>query len=153
VVTQVLDSVLFIPLESVYANDSLTYVYTRSGKKQVVVLGESNENFIIVDMGLKKGDRLYLSMPSNPENFNYAGLELMEEIQRRKAEEEKQRQEMQDRMNQPRNGRGIQGRPEGFPEGMPEGIPEGVRQNRPAGASQDSTGQRPAGPNVNPSSE
>jgi multidrug resistance efflux pump len=33
VITQVLDSVLFVPLEAVHANDSLTYVFTRSGKK------------------------------------------------------------------------------------------------------------------------
>ncbi len=66
VITQVLDSVLFIPLEAVHANDSLTFVYTRDGKKQVVVLGESNENHIVVDMGLKKGQKLYLSMPEYP---------------------------------------------------------------------------------------
>jgi len=105
VITQVLDSVLFIPLEAVHANDSLTFVYTRNGNKQVVVLGESNENHIVVDMGLEKGDRLYLSMPGNPETFKYTGLKLMEEIQRRKAEEEQRRLEMQEKMNQPRQQR------------------------------------------------
>lgn len=108
VITQVLDSVLFIPLEAVHANDSLTFVYTRDGKKQVVVLGESNENHIVVDMGLKKGEKLYLSMPETPESFKYEGLELMAEIQRRKAEEEQRRQEMQERMNQPRQQRQFQ---------------------------------------------
>lgn len=117
VITQVLDSVLFIPLEAVHANDSLTFVYTRDGKKQVVVLSESNENHIVVDMGLKKGDKLYLSNPENPENFKYAGLELMEEIKRRRAEEEQMRQEMQDRMNQPRQPREFQGPPQGVQGG------------------------------------
>jgi len=116
VITQVLDSVLFLPLEAVHANDSLTYVYTRDGKKQVVVLGESNENYIVVDMGLKKGDKLYLSNPANPENFQYAGLDLMEEIERRKAEEEQLRKEMQERMNQPREQRDFQGPPQGRPQ-------------------------------------
>lgn len=100
VITQTLDSVLFIPLEAVHANDSLTYVYTREGRKQVVVLGESNENHIVVEMGLKKGERLYLSLPENTESFKYDGLELVEEIKRRKAEDEKQRLEMQEKMNQ-----------------------------------------------------
>ena len=109
VITQVLDSVLFIPLEAVHANDSLTFVYTRDGRKQVVVLSESNENHIVVDMGLKKGERLYLSNPDNPENFEYAGLDLMKEIQRRKAEEEKERREMMERMNQPKKPRNFQG--------------------------------------------
>jgi len=106
VITQVLDSVLFVPLEAVHANDSLTYVYTRSGKKQVVVLGESNENHIVVEMGLSKGDKLYLSMPEDPDSYAYAGLELMEEIQRRRAEEEQRRREQRDQMNRPRQAPG-----------------------------------------------
>ena len=113
VITQVLDSVMFIPLEAVHANDSLTYVYTRDGRKQVVVLSESNENHIVVDMGLKKGEKLYLSNPSNPESFKYAGLELMKEIERRKAEEEQKRKEMMERMNQPRQPRNFQMPPGG----------------------------------------
>jgi len=91
VVTQVLDSVLFVPLEAVHANDSLTYVYTRQGKKQVVVLGESNENNIIVEMGVARGDRLYLSQPSDPESFKYTGLELMDEIKQRKEKKMNER--------------------------------------------------------------
>jgi len=153
IVTQVLDSVLYIPLEAVHANDSLTYVFTRDGKKQVVVLGESNENFIVVDMGLKKGDRLYLSMPDEPETFPYTGLELMAEIQKRKAEEERLRQEMQERMNQPRRNREFQGRPEGFPEGMtqgqgqgrPQGATQGQGQGRPQGTTQGQGQDRPQG--------
>jgi HlyD family secretion protein len=166
IVTQVLDSVLYVPLEAVHANDSLTYVYTRAGKKQVVVLGESNENFIIVDMGLNKGDRLYLSMPANPENFTYAGLELMAEIQARKAEEERLRQEMQERMSQPRQPRNFQGGPrpdgaEGFPQGDMQARPQGGTQERtqggtqerPQGGPQGEQGQRPAGDNPNSSNE
>jgi len=113
VITQVLDSVLFIPLEAVHANDSLTFVFTRDGKKQVVVLGESNENHIVVDMGLVKGQKLYLSMPESPDNFKYAGLDLMGEIQRRKAEEEQKRLEQQEQMNQPRQQRQFQVPPQG----------------------------------------
>jgi HlyD family secretion protein len=122
VITQVLDSVLFIPLEAVHANDSLTYVYTRSKEKQIVVLGESNENHIVVEMGLNKGDKLYLSMPEEPDAFKYAGLELVKEIERRKAEEEQQRKEQQEKMNQPRQ------RPENF-----RSAPEGGQANRTRG--------------------
>lgn len=117
VITQVLDSVLFIPLEAVHANDSLTFVYTRDGKKQVVVLGESNENHIVVDMGLKKGERLYLSLPENTESFKYDGMELLEEIKRRKAVEEQRRLEMQEKMNQPRQQRQFQMPPQGAASG------------------------------------
>jgi len=118
VITQVLDSVLFVPLEAVYANDSLTFVYTRTGKKQIVVLGESNENNIIVEMGLKRGEKLYLSFPEDPESFDYTGLALIEEIEKRKAEKQRQREEQQEIMKQhqqrPRNFQGgAQGRPSG----------------------------------------
>jgi hypothetical protein len=82
-------------MEAVHANDSLTFVYTRAGVKQVVVLGESNENFIVVDMGLRAGEKLYLSMPEEPESFKYSGLELMDEIKARKAEELKRMQDQQ----------------------------------------------------------
>ncbi|MCP4310761.1 MAG: HlyD family efflux transporter periplasmic adaptor subunit [Bacteroidetes bacterium] len=102
VITQVLDSVLFVPLEAVHANDSLTFVFTRKGDKQVVVLGESNENNIIVEMGLKKGELLYLSQPGDTESFKYAGLDLMEEIKKRKEEELKQREKEQEPQTQKR---------------------------------------------------
>jgi hypothetical protein len=62
-------------------------------------------------MGLKKGEKLYLSNPENPDNFKYAGLDLLKEIQRRKAEEEQMRKEMQERMNQPRQPRIFQSGP------------------------------------------
>lgn len=110
VLTEVLDSVMFVPLEAAHANDSLTFVYTRQGKKQIVVLGESNENNIIVEMGLKRGDKLYLSLPEDPESFEYTGLGLIEEIEKRKAEEQKKREEQQEMMkNQPRRPNNFQG--------------------------------------------
>jgi HlyD family secretion protein len=93
VITRVYDSVLYVPLEAVHANDSLTFVYTRDKKRQIVVLGESNENNIIVDMGLARGDRLYLSIPDDADSFEYSGLELMEEIKQRRAEEQRRQEE------------------------------------------------------------
>ncbi|MBN1132860.1 MAG: efflux RND transporter periplasmic adaptor subunit [Bacteroidales bacterium] len=94
IITNVLDSVLFVPLEAVHTNDSLTYVYTMDGKKQIVVLGESNENSIVVEMGLHAGQRLYLSLPENPDDFNYTGMELVPEIKKRRSDEEKRIEEM-----------------------------------------------------------
>lgn len=106
VITQVLDSVLFVPMEAVHANDSLTYVYTRQGKKQVVVLGESNENNIIVEMGLQKGDLLYLSQPGDPASFKYKGLELLDEINLRKQEKLNKRKQEQKQPEGPGKGPG-----------------------------------------------
>ena len=113
VITEILDSVLFVPLEAVHANDSLTFVYTREGKKQIVVLGESNENNIIVEMGLKRDELLYLSLPGDPESFDYTGLALMDEIKNRKEEEERQREEQQEQMKKQQRPQQFQRPPSG----------------------------------------
>jgi len=98
VITQVMDSVMYIPLEAAHANDSLTFVYTRAGRKQIVLLGESNENNIVVEKGLAKGDKLYLSLPEDPESFEYTGLALIEDINQRKEEEKQMREQQQERV-------------------------------------------------------
>ena len=67
IVTSRFNDVLSIPLEAVHTNDSLSYVYTKKGARQVVVLGEANENEIIVEQGLDEGEDIYLSVPDNPE--------------------------------------------------------------------------------------
>ena len=98
IVTLEIPDVLFIPLESVHTNDSLTYVYTRKGTRKVVVLGESNENSIVVDQGLAEGEELLLSVPEEPEKYKFEGMELAAVIKARKAEESKKMEEMK---NQP----------------------------------------------------
>jgi multidrug efflux pump subunit AcrA (membrane-fusion protein) len=98
IVTLEIPDVQFIPLESVHTNDSLTYVYTRKGTRKVVVLGESNENSIVVDEGLAEGEELLLSVPDEPEKYKFEGMELAIVIKARKAEESKKMEEMK---NQP----------------------------------------------------
>jgi hypothetical protein len=128
IVTQVLDSVLFVPLEAVHANDSVTFVYTRQGEKQIVVLGESNENHIIVDMGLKSEDRIYLSIPTEAESFKYTGLALIDEIKARRAEEERLIQEQRERAKMRQDQR-----PRNMPGQRPNGVPAQGQFTRPTG--------------------
>jgi hypothetical protein len=120
IITRVLDSVLYVPLEAVHANDSLTFVYSRGGKRQIVVLGESNENHIVVEMGLNRGDKLYLSVPSDPETFAYTGLNLIEEINKRKAEEEERLQQQRDQQQRIREQQQQRQRPGQRPNGTPQ---------------------------------
>jgi len=98
IVTNVYDSVMYIPLEALHANDSLSYVYTRKGKRQIVVTGEMNENYIIIEKGLSAGEQVYLSVPKSPEDFEYTGMELIPVIKQKK-EKKKQEEEMR-RMEQ-----------------------------------------------------
>jgi Barrel-sandwich domain of CusB or HlyD membrane-fusion len=102
IVTQVFDDVLYIPIEAVHSNDSLSYVFTLKNTKQVVMLGESNENFIIVEDGLNEGEEIYLSIPENYENFKWTGLELMEKIKQKQQQE--QLEEKQETKPQERSG-------------------------------------------------
>ena len=59
-----------------------------------MVLGESNENSIIVEQGLAEGDEIYISVPEESEKWKIEGLELVSEIKSRKAKEALKMQEM-----------------------------------------------------------
>ncbi len=104
IITKVLDDVLYLPLEAMHANDSLTFVYTKNRLRQVVVPGETNENSIIIEQGLKEGDVVYLSTPADPNLFKYEGLELMEIIREREMEKKRQQEKQQEEPVERRKG-------------------------------------------------
>ncbi|HPC98204.1 MAG TPA: efflux RND transporter periplasmic adaptor subunit [Bacteroidales bacterium] len=93
IVTKTINDVIYVPLECVQTGqDSIPFVYTKSGKKQIVLLGESNENDVVVEKGIEPGTLLYLSTPEKPEKFSLAGEELIpliRERERLKQEEER----------------------------------------------------------------
>lgn len=97
IITQTFKDVIFIPLETVFATaDSIPFVYLKDGTRHVVVLGQSNENDIIVEQGIKKGDKLYLSIPEEGDKFKLRGEDLIAVIKERRkqqAEEEAKRQQ------------------------------------------------------------
>jgi hypothetical protein len=97
IITQTFSDVVYIPLETVFATtDSIPFVYRKDGTRQVVVLGESNENDVIVEQGLKAGEKLYLSIPEEGDKFKLQGEDLIAVIKERKkqqAEEETKRQQ------------------------------------------------------------
>ena len=68
------DDVVYCPLECVHASDSLQFVYTASGERRQVVLGESNESDAVVLRGLQEGEQLYLSIPPKGDAFRWVGL-------------------------------------------------------------------------------
>jgi len=98
IVTRSISDVVFIPLETVQATpDSIPFVYLKNGNKQIVVLGESNENSVIVEQGLNAGAVLYVSTPEDPERFKLSGEEFIEvnkaRAKAKRDEEMKMRQE------------------------------------------------------------
>ena len=152
IITQTFTDVLFIPLETVHTNDSLPFVYKKNGVRQVVVLGESNENQIIVEAGLSDGEKVMLSVPEEPEKYKFEGLELAEIIREKEMEKQRLEQEQKALYEQRLNGRssGAMGDPGSrFREQMD--MPSGFRRDTtgrfpgqmdiPAGLQRDTTGR------------
>lgn len=79
-----IDNAIFIPTECIQAGaDSIPFVYMKSGTKRVVLLGESNDKFTVVEKGLEPGSQIYLIPPEKPEGFKLTGKELVPEIRKR----------------------------------------------------------------------
>jgi hypothetical protein len=129
IITKTIDNVTFLPLECVQAGpDSIPFIYLKNGSRQIVVLGESNENNIIVEKGIEPGTVSYLNTPANPEKFTkLLGQELISVIK----EKEKAKKEAEQKANE-EGSQGVGGRGEGM-MGIPGGgtgqLPGTVRGN------------------------
>jgi HlyD family secretion protein len=85
------EDVVYIPNAAVHTGaDSVTIVYTKSGKKQVVLLGSSNAENIIVEQGLKEGDIVYLTTPRKAEKFRLSGEELIDAVKEQSTAKNKE---------------------------------------------------------------
>ncbi len=108
IITKTIEDVIYIPLESVHAGaDTIPFVYLKNGNKQVVVLGESNENNVVVEQGLEAGTMVYLNTPEYPDNFKLIGEELVVVIKERelaKKEEEQRIRDQNDKAKDMRDG-------------------------------------------------
>ncbi|MCX6325806.1 MAG: HlyD family efflux transporter periplasmic adaptor subunit [Bacteroidia bacterium] len=108
IITKTISDVTYIPLECVQAGtDSIPFIYLKKGNKQVVVLGESNENNVVIEQGLEPGVQIYLSTPENPESFKLVGEELISVIKERakaKKDEEKRIRDEAERAKEQRDG-------------------------------------------------
>lgn len=91
------EDVLYIPIEAVYSNDSLSYVFPTKGKKtkQIIETGEKNENFIIVLQGVTEGEELYLLEPENAETLSFSGMQIFDDIKRKKEEEDSKQEQLE----------------------------------------------------------
>jgi len=96
IITGTYNDILYVPMEALFGNDTLMYVCRTNGTKQVVVPGEMNENFRIIEQGLNEGDQIYLSLPKDAVKFKLTGTEyidiLKERVRQKKEAEEKRQQ-------------------------------------------------------------
>lgn len=97
--TNTYDHVRFVPLETVHSTDSMSFVYLVKDKiRQIIDLGEANENFIIVNEGIETGSELYLTVPADGDKWEMRGWEIYEKVKQRRIEEEKKKKEDMARM-------------------------------------------------------
>ena len=69
--------VLSVPLEAVFTEDSITYVFKKSGfsiNKKQVKIGDSNNDSVIIKEGLSENDEVYLNKPEGLDKSAIAKL-------------------------------------------------------------------------------
>lgn len=97
IITAEFDSVMSIPLEAIHVEDSIPIVFKKNGVKQVVLLGQSNENEVIVEAGLSPGDKILLSLPEDTGKFKFEGEDIIvlirERAHEKKLEDERMKAE------------------------------------------------------------
>lgn len=90
IITNIIDSVLYVPIECVSSNDSISFVFFH-GRKHQVIPGLSNESSIIIREGLEQGDEVYLVPPSDSKDWSIDFLDE-EIVEKYKKEEEEKNQ-------------------------------------------------------------
>jgi len=67
IVTSTLDSVVQIPLEAIFSEDEVTFVYVKgvSIEKREVSIGARNDEFAVIDRGLKADVEVFLTEPAS----------------------------------------------------------------------------------------
>jgi len=98
---------LMLASDAVFENDSLKFVYLGKDNqvKQIVWLGDENENYVLIRKGLKKDDVVWLTEPANANELKFQGFEIYEEMQKekenKKIQAEKEREEIQNKQPTP----------------------------------------------------
>jgi len=82
---------IYVPSEAVFETDSTKFVYVRKKKvvRQIVDLGDENEDHVIVNKGISEGEILLLSEPEKLDDIETIGWEIYNE-QVRKLKENKE---------------------------------------------------------------
>jgi multidrug efflux pump subunit AcrA (membrane-fusion protein) len=119
--TNTYENVKFVPLEAVHSTDSMSYVYlTSSNTRQIVDLGEANENYIIINEGLDPKDEVFLTVPEGGDKWEIKGWDIYEKVKQRRIEEEKKKKEEMERLQKEQAERERMMRDSGGMQGMPK---------------------------------
>lgn len=77
ILTSIVKGVLYIPIEAIFNSDSVTFVYKKDGGsvvRQQVIVGQSNDNEIIIRAGLQADNEILLVPPEKAEKLSIESL-------------------------------------------------------------------------------
>ncbi|MCF8307661.1 MAG: efflux RND transporter periplasmic adaptor subunit [Bacteroidales bacterium] len=74
IITEVYDSVRYVPLEAVFHDEDISYVIAESNRRYEVKLGKSNENEIIIERGISSDKKVYIKPPDDYESLEMVRL-------------------------------------------------------------------------------
>lgn len=97
ILTYTFNEVLYLPLEAIQI-DSVSYVFKKvDGKivKQEVITGETNDNEVIIEHGMKEGEEVMLIIPDGAEKMALTPIDkkIKDDIRKRLDAEKKKRQD------------------------------------------------------------
>ncbi|MCC6727296.1 MAG: HlyD family efflux transporter periplasmic adaptor subunit [Saprospiraceae bacterium] len=97
ILTYTYKDVLYVPLEAIQS-DSVSYVFKKvDGKtiKQEVITGETNDNEVIIEHGLKEAEEVLLIIPDDAEKLPLVPIDkkIKADIHKKLEEDKKKRQE------------------------------------------------------------
>jgi len=80
VIISKVQDVVYIPAECVNTgSDGIPFVYKKNGTRQVVVPGDANDKFVIIEKGLEPGEEVYIIQPPDGDKFRMVGVESAEQ--------------------------------------------------------------------------
>ncbi|HYQ56116.1 MAG TPA: efflux RND transporter periplasmic adaptor subunit, partial [Draconibacterium sp.] len=87
--TNYMEDAIYIPIEAVFKNDSLSFVFLNDSKiRQIVETGIANENYIVIAQGLEEGQEIQLLEPENSNDYVLSGFEIYADIKRKTEEQQ-----------------------------------------------------------------
>lgn len=92
-----IQNALYLPLETVHTQDSMSYVYTKDGNDPVmrqVILGEMNSNHVVILEGVKPSFEVYLSAPDDTTGIEH--INLPEQLVQQYKDKEEQKADKPD---------------------------------------------------------
>ena len=111
--TGIYNNKLYVPSEAIFDTDSTRFVYLKKKNnlvKQIVDIGEENEDYSIINKGVAEGDVLLLNEPEKPEDIETVGWDIYQE-QLLKQKERKPNGDIKNRIDPSQSGTNVQQKP------------------------------------------